>query len=86
MSSEEHQTMNNSNDNFSSKGGDPSAMFTVGTWIYSGRSGKERNLDESFRWQKLAADAGHPGATFNIGDTGFHTNLDFMYYRMISRE
>jgi TPR repeat protein len=42
-------------------------MFTVGTWIYTGRSGKERNLDESFRWQKLAADAGHPGATFNIG-------------------
>lgn len=59
--------ISNSDDNPSPQGGDPSAMFTVGTWIYTGRSGKERNLDESFRWQKLAADAGHPGATFNIG-------------------
>ena len=42
-------------------------MFTVGTWIYQGRSGGERNLKEAFRWQSLAADAGHPGATFNIG-------------------
>ena len=49
------------------QGGDPSAMYTVGTWIYQGRNGLERDLIESFKWQKKAADAGHPLATFNIG-------------------
>ena len=48
-------------------------MFTVGTWIYQGRSGGERNLKEAFKWQSLAADAGHPGATFNIGV--FHVRM-----------
>ena len=42
-------------------------MYTVGTWIYQGRSGGERDLVESFMWQKKAADVGHPAATFNVG-------------------
>ena len=43
-------------------------MFTIGSWIYQGRAGLERDLPEAFKWQKLAADVGHPGALFNIGD------------------
>lgn len=45
-------------------------MYTVGTWIYQGRNGLEKNLEESFKWQKKAADIGHPAATFNTGERG----------------
>ena len=43
-------------------------MYTVGTWIYQGRNGLVRDLKESFKWQKKAADAGHPLAVFNVGE------------------
>lgn len=43
-------------------------MFTLGSWIYQGRAGLERDLKEAFKWQKKAADVGHPGALFNIGE------------------
>ena len=71
-------------------------MFTIGSWIYQGRAGLEKDLPESFKWQKLAADVGHPGALFNIGDRYLlsaslwmtnitYNNHNVMYTTILSR-
>lgn len=64
-------------------------MFTIGSWIYQGRAGLERDLPEAFKWQKLAADVGHPGALFNIGDRWMtnitHNNHNVIYTTELSR-
>lgn len=59
--------------------GDAFAHFTVGTWHYQGRGGLEPNKELAFQFHMKAAEAGHPGAIFNVGVAylvGEGTSLD----------
>ena len=47
--------------------GDPSAKFTLGTWLYAGKGGLTIDKERSFQLQLEAANAGHPLAMFNTG-------------------
>lgn len=49
--------------------GDPSAKFTLGNWLSTGRGKTDSQPDKAkaFQWQLEAAGEGHPIAMFNIG-------------------
>jgi TPR repeat protein len=46
--------------------GDPSAMFTLGNWVYAGRQ-CTKDLVRAHNLQLSAASYGHPAAMYNVG-------------------
>jgi TPR repeat protein len=47
--------------------GDPTAMFTLGTWLHTGKGGLAVDKARAFELQLKAAAGGHPHAMYNAG-------------------